>query len=247
MRLLVSVRNVDEARAALAGGAQIIDAKEPAHGALGAVSPGVLRDIRAAVGNARPISAALGDATDVATVERAAREAAALGLAYVKVGFRGIVDIGLITQLLAAAVRGARAAGTGTSVVAVAYADAARVASAPPGAIIPAAAGSGARGALLDTACKDGDALFALMTPATIAHWVRAAHKASLTAALAGKLAACDIPALHILAADIIGVRGAACDGGRDGRVSEQRVRALVQASDRSTGVRSCGSRPDPR
>ena len=53
MRLLVSVADAAEARAALAGGADIIDAKEPRHGALGAVAPDVLRAIRNAVGAER--------------------------------------------------------------------------------------------------------------------------------------------------------------------------------------------------
>ena len=37
MRLLVSVRNAEEAESALQGGADILDAKEPANGALGKV------------------------------------------------------------------------------------------------------------------------------------------------------------------------------------------------------------------
>ena len=36
MRLLVSVRSADEVGAALAGGAEIVDVKEPSRGALGA-------------------------------------------------------------------------------------------------------------------------------------------------------------------------------------------------------------------
>ena len=43
MRLLVSVRSAAEARAALSGGADIIDAKEPSLGSLGAVGPLALR------------------------------------------------------------------------------------------------------------------------------------------------------------------------------------------------------------
>src|SRR4051812_47948913 len=42
MELLVSVRSAKEVEAALAGGADIIDAKEPSRGSLGAVSPKVL-------------------------------------------------------------------------------------------------------------------------------------------------------------------------------------------------------------
>ena len=48
MRLLVSVRAAAEVAPALAGGADIIDAKEPARGSLGAVSPTRLREIAAA-------------------------------------------------------------------------------------------------------------------------------------------------------------------------------------------------------
>ncbi len=64
MRLLVSVKNAEEAMAALAGGADLIDAKDPAAGALGAVSLDVLRDIHSTVAGLRPVSAALGDAID---------------------------------------------------------------------------------------------------------------------------------------------------------------------------------------
>ena len=46
MRLLVSVRDAVEADAAVDGGAEIVDAKEPAAGSLGAVAPAVLAAIR---------------------------------------------------------------------------------------------------------------------------------------------------------------------------------------------------------
>ena len=48
MHLLVSVRNAEEAAAALAGGADVIDAKDPAAGALGPVPVQVFREIRTA-------------------------------------------------------------------------------------------------------------------------------------------------------------------------------------------------------
>ncbi len=50
MRLLVSVRSVDEARLAAAAGADFIDLKEPSAGALGALP---LATVRAVVGVAR--------------------------------------------------------------------------------------------------------------------------------------------------------------------------------------------------
>src|SRR5256886_12111882 len=72
MRLLVSVRGSVEARAAVAGGADVIDAKDPARGALGPVRRDRLAAIRRAGGAARPVSAALGDAGDDAMVAAAA-------------------------------------------------------------------------------------------------------------------------------------------------------------------------------
>ncbi len=82
MRVLVSVSDANEARAALDAGADIIDAKDPGAGALGAVSTGTLRAIHAVVNGARPVSVALGDAIDEREVEDASREAAAvLGIA----------------------------------------------------------------------------------------------------------------------------------------------------------------------
>src|SRR5437763_278938 len=90
MRLLVSVRGSVEARAAVAGGADVIDAKDPARGPLGAVRRDRLAAIRRAVGAARPVSAALGDAGDAAMVAAAA--AAAGGVAFVKLGFGGVTS-----------------------------------------------------------------------------------------------------------------------------------------------------------
>src|SRR5262245_20791107 len=89
MQLLVSVRNAAEAAAALAGGADIIDAKEPHNGPLGAVSARELQAITAVVGRAAPVSAALGDAHESGLADRA-HAACHVGMAYVKVGFAGM-------------------------------------------------------------------------------------------------------------------------------------------------------------
>src|SRR5580765_4844755 len=126
MRLLVSVANVDDAAAALAGGADVIDAKDP-HAALGPVPARVLREIRTAVGEARPVTAAIGDSSDEIAVERIAHEFAAAGAALLKVGFAGIDSASRVSALLGAAIHGAATATDGLcGVVGVAYADADR-------------------------------------------------------------------------------------------------------------------------
>jgi len=234
MHLLVSVANAEEAAAALAGGADVIDAKNPSAGAMGAVTPQVFRAIRAVVGDARPVTAALGDASEAGAVERAARESAVAGARFVKVGFAGIESTSRIADILAAAVFGSRAISVEkTGVVAVAYADAARVSSVAFDELLAVASMSGAEGVLVDTGDKRGPGLRQLVTPSTLSRWVTEAHDAGLFMAAAGKLTADDLAFVRDAGADIAGVRGAACEGGRTGRVSAERVRLLAAAEHR--------------
>jgi len=228
MRLLVSVSSAAEASEALAGGADVIDAKDPLAGALGAVSADVLREINAIVAGRRPLTAALGDAAGEAAIECAARTFAAAGAVLVKVGFAGIDCARRVASLTAAGVRGAAAGSDGgAAVVAVAYADADRVASLAPAVLVEVAARAGAEGVLLDTADKLGPGLRELIEPRALAAWVSEAHETGLLVALAGKLTADDLTFVRDTGADIAGVRGAACDGGRTGRVTADRVRLL--------------------
>lgn len=224
MRLLVSVRGPAEARAALIGGADVIDAKEPRRGALGAVAPAVLAAITRAVGSARPVSAALGNVTTRPAVIRRARAAARHDLAFVKVGFAGVQHEARARGLAAAACRGA---GSRARLVVVAYADWEQVGGLAPRRLIAVAAEVGAAGVLFDTAHKAAP-LFALERPEVVRAWVSATHAAGLFAVLAGSLTDSDIATARDLDADVVGVRGAACIGGRLGRVVPERVATLV-------------------
>lgn len=221
MRLLVSVRGPVEARAAVAGGADVVDAKDPALGALGAVPTDRLAAIRRAVGAARPVSAALGDARDEATVTAAVT--AASGVAFVKLGFGGVTSESRAERLAHVARRGG---GVTTGLVLVAYADWRRATSLAPDRLLAVAAETGAAGLLLDTAWKDAP-LFALVSPGAVASWVAAVRATGLFAALAGSLSGGDFATARAIGADLVGVRGAACIGGRRGRVSQARVAAL--------------------
>jgi (5-formylfuran-3-yl)methyl phosphate synthase len=223
MRLLVSVANDDDARAAVEGGADIIDAKDPRTGALGAVSLEVFRQIRASVGDTTPVSAALGDAADEAAIEAMAREFTIAGAAFVKIGFAGICDTARARSLLAAAVRGAP-----SKVVAVTYAD--RQGELSLTDLLDVGSAVGAVGILIDTCEKSGPGLRHLIDRATLSAWISAASGAGLTVAAAGKLTIDDLDWVRDCGADIAGVRGAACEGGRTGRVTAERVRLLRAA-----------------
>jgi uncharacterized protein (UPF0264 family) len=227
MKLLVSVSDGAEAAAALEGGADIIDAKDPGSGALGAVTLDVFREIHARVAGVRTVTAALGDLNEETDIERAAAAYARAGASLVKVGFSGVRSTSRVAALLAAAREGAA---EHAGVIATAYADADRVATVDPFAMVDAAARAGAAGVLIDTADKRGPGLRHLMSPTTLRSWVRAARDGGLMVALAGKLTAEDLGLADEAGADIVGVRGAACDHGRTGRVIASRVRQIRSA-----------------
>src|SRR2546426_3407074 len=131
MQLLISVAGPAEARAALHGGADVIDAKDPRRGALGPVSVQRLAAIRAAVAGARPLSAAVGDATSEYTVAGAVAAAHSVGVAFVKLGLAGVTSEARAGRLAGAA-RRAGGAARGARVVLVAYAGWRRSAGLPP-------------------------------------------------------------------------------------------------------------------
>ena len=227
MRLLVSVSNAEEALAAVEGGADVIDAKNPSNGPLGAVEPHVMAAIRRAVDADRLVTAALGDASDEANVERLALQLVTNGARLVKLGFAGVADADRVERLLGCAVRACSNVDAECGVVAVAYADdtgdgidALR--------LVAIGAHTGVRAVLVDTADKRGPGLTALWSSSELATWVSEAHKHGVLAAVAGKLAADDLRMVADAGADIAGVRGAACVGGRNGRVSVERVRDLL-------------------
>ena len=125
MRLLVSVVDAGEARAAAAAGADIVDVKNPAEGSLGAPSPAVIADVRAAVPAELPVSAAIGDMPNLpGTAALAALGAAHSGATFVKVGLWGASTRGRRGR---PAARRARRPRPSAVVVAGAYADARRV------------------------------------------------------------------------------------------------------------------------
>ena len=227
MKLLVSVVDAVEARAAAAAGADIVDVKNPAEGSLGAPSPAVIAEVRAAVPAELPVSAAIGDMPNLpGTAALAALGAARSGATYVKVGLWGVSTEDEAVALL----RAVREAVPDAVVVAAGYADAERVAHAPlaPELLPRVAHAAGVEVCLVDTAVKDGRGLLEWLSPQSL---VAAAHAAGLEVALAGALGAEDLAVVRDAGADIAGVRSAACDGGRSGPLDPGRVRALVAAT----------------
>lgn len=238
VRLLVSVVTSEEVEAALAGGADIVDVKNPAEGSLGAPAPALLRAVRSQVTPPVQVSAALGDAPHLpGTLALAAAGAAACGADYLKIGLLGSARPEQALEMLCAVRRAAEEVDPAVRVVAVAYADAARVGALPPAELPAIARRAGVHGVMLDTAVKDGVSTLAALGEAGLAAFLAAARVMGLMTGVAGALGPAEIARVAQLGADLVGVRGSACQGGRDGRVSAARVRALHAVLALSEGV----------
>jgi uncharacterized protein (UPF0264 family) len=230
MRLLVSVVSAQEARHALAGGADIIDVKDPGEGALGAPAPRVLDEVVRVVGDGAPVSVALGDLPNLPhTAALAARGAALSGADYVKVGLRGVRQLDDAAALMRAVADAVRVGGDRVSVIAAAYADADAL---DPPALTPASLPAlvdrtGIAGVLVDTFRKDGRGLYGWLSESELTDLMLRTRAAGATFAVAGQLSPGD---LCRVPADVVGVRSAVCPGGdRAGKLDAQLVAAAVK------------------
>lgn len=225
--MLASVRSAGEALTAVAGGADIIDAKEPQSGALGAVSPEVLTSIRRAVPAGIPVSATVGDiaAGELDDVVAGIEAAAEAGADWVKIGLFPPYDGQRFVDTLAA-----NELAFGRRVL-VMLADLAIDLD-----LIPALPAAGFAGVMLDTAQKSSGALPDVIGDDAIARFVLTARRSHLRVGLAGSLRVWHIPMLTGLRPDILGFRGALCRDGRVGGIDEALVAEVAAAVSRSVG-----------
>ena len=227
-QLLVSVQSAAEVEAALAGGAGLIDIKDPRKEALGRAADEVMAEVIAAVAGRRPISAALGELRQA--VGRPLP--AVLGqLDYIKWGLSGYRGHELAWQMeMSAELERLRHVRPECRFVAAAYADWQR-ASAPKPADVAGHACDNAAGALLvDTWQKDGTTLLDWLDVEAIGRIIERCRSAGVQVALAGSLGQAQIQQLRPARPDWFAVRGAACQGGRRlATIRADRVRALVE------------------
>ena len=224
--LLVSVRSAEEAVAAVAAGADLIDVKEPAKGPLGMAEAEVVGAVVAAVGNKVPVSAALGEWSPNAITE--AHWHLELALSYVKWGLAGYQHTpGWGEDLLDTR----RQVPARIAVAMVAYADWQRAKSVPPAEVAKFARRYRYQALLLDTWGKDGKTLLNFLKPDEVAELVAGLRAGGVKVALAGSLGLEQVKQLKAAAPDWFAVRGAVCAGGkRDGVLDPTRVKKWKEA-----------------
>ena len=237
MKLLISPKNEKEAMEAIAGGADIIDVKNPNEGPLGASFPWIIRQIRQATPANIEVSCTVGEAPNLpGSMSLASLGAAATGVNYIKAGLNGLKTAEDAVYLMQNITKAAKEYNPAIKVVVSGYADAARVSTVDPMLVPKIAYEAKADIAMLDTAVKDGKNLFAFLTKPQLKSFVDAAHNYGLKVALAGSLQKDDLPVVYALGADFAGVRGAACTL-RDrvnGQITQEKVRDLVEVVKRA-------------
>jgi uncharacterized protein (UPF0264 family) len=220
-RLLISVRSAEEAQLALAGGADLIDVKEPNRGSLGAADSSAIESVVRAVAGRVSVSAALGELLaghrlDARLADR---------LQYAKFGLAGCIDepgwIARWKQAIAELPEGIRP-------VAVAYADWKSARAPDPRQVLECAQAFACAAVLIDTCDKSQGSLLEHWALADLGRYVAAVRQAGLSCVIAGGLGLAEIAELLPLAPDYIAVRGAACRGDRTGRLDIARVGHLA-------------------
>jgi uncharacterized protein (UPF0264 family) len=227
-RLLVSVRSAVEAEEALAGGADLIDVKEPAHGSLGRACDRTILEVVETVAGRRPVSAALGELLDAPGDGLPPLE----HLAFVKWGLAGYGerDSERWSHRLDQARASLPPKDSGCRLVTVAYADWHRARAPLPAAVADYAVRHGVGAFLLDTRHKDGTTLLDWLPMDEIRRLRELCQEAGVPVALAGSLGPVQLQALKPAAPDWFAVRGAACRGGHRGAAIDRgKVRRLVE------------------
>ena len=218
--MLASVNSVAEALLVLDAAVDIIDLKQPALGALGALAIADVKRIVAAIEDRCPVSATIGDLPmQPDPVFDAVSAMAETGVDYIKIGFFPGDDWpGTVKKLSGLS--------QSHALIAVLFADAQ-----PDLSIMVLLKEAGFTGVMLDTMNKRQGSLTQVMAAAELARFVAQAKALQLLCGLAGSLRLADIPELLALNADYLGFRGALCrEHDRVGQLNKQSVIAIKQA-----------------
>lgn len=237
LQLLVSVRNGQEAEAAIAGGCAIVDVKEPQRGSLGAAAPQVWHEVAECLAQlpvSPGLSLALGDVPDWDLT--ATLPAIPAATQYLKIGLAGLArSADWCVRLMAVREAFEQAAGAPhvpmAGWIAVSYVDYQDAEAPSPEAVLDVAFETQCRGVLLDTWSKAAGNLWDRLSPTQLADIVERVHARGLRLAAAGRLRPVDFAKLAACGVDIVGVRSAACSGfERRAAVSTDAVRGLTRA-----------------
>jgi len=232
MKLLVSPKDVEEAKAVICGNADIVDVKNPKEGSLGANFPWVIRAIKELVekerGNGMEMSAAIGDFDyKPGTASLAALGAASAGADYIKIGLLKIKTRQEAIDLLTGVVKAVKGFDPTKKVVSAFYSDYKRINSISPFEITEIGKEVDIDVAMVDTGIKDGRSTLEFLSEEELKTFISESKALGLDTALAGALTFEDLPMIKEINPDILGVRGMVCGGDRNAQVRAELVTEL--------------------
>jgi uncharacterized protein (UPF0264 family) len=221
--MLASVNSVEEAILVLNANVDIIDLKQPALGALGALETSLVKTIVDEVNGRCPVSATIGDLPMQADlIYDAVTAMASTGVDYIKIGFFPGGDWQVTINKLATFPRKLKGM---INLIAVLFAD-----TQPDFAVIAALKLAGFKGVMLDTMDKKKGSLTQVMSKIDIARFVKLAKNQSMLCGLAGSLRLEDIAELMVYQPDYLGFRGALCENhNRIARLNKQSIIQIKQ------------------
>lgn len=226
IKLLISVKSVDEVEDAVEGGADIIDVKDPSDGSLGLPDLSVVKEVIDAVRSLgdKEISMALGDVDkENKALKYTAFVGGVLNVDYIKVGV-AVNDFDTAMKI-ARNVADTVSIFPKLRIVLVGYADYLHTQSIEPLKVVDVAIKTEAEGVMIDTLRKGKSSTFDVLSLEYLRKFAEKAHGANLFAAIAGSIRIEHIPLCIKLEFDVVGVRGAVCTGGRSEKISRELVK----------------------
>lgn len=217
---LASVQSLAEAQALSANLPDLLDMKNPADGALGALPVNTVTEIVGWLAGRCRSSATIGDLPMQASlIQTALLEMQQSGVDYLKVGLFSETSLVACLHELSAVLPLVK-----TPVIAVLFVDQQYSKS-----VLTDVLNAGFSGVMLDTAHKNGRHLLDYQTPAQLQQFVTAVQSRQRLCGLAGALRIEDIAVLKPLGADYLGFRSALCpDRRRQQSLSVAAVQQVV-------------------
>jgi uncharacterized protein (UPF0264 family) len=219
--MLASVNSIAEALLVLSAKVDIIDLKQPASGALGALDINLIKQIIAEIDERCPVSATIGDLPmQPDLVFNAVKTMAETGVDYIKIGFFPEGDwLETVNKLSVLSQQN-------IALIAVLFAD-----NQPDLTIVDSLKDAGFTGVMLDTMDKKNGSLMQVMKKTEIGQFVRLAKSRQLLCGLAGSLKLQEIPVLMPYQPDYLGFRGALClQHNRTAQLNKTSIMRIKQA-----------------
>ena len=216
IKLLISPKNVTEAKITILSGVDYIDCKNPEEGSLGANFPWIITQMKELIplNSHQKLSATIGDFPYLpGSASLAALGAAFSGADIIKVGLKGPKNLEEGIRMMKKVVKAVKDFNTEIKIVAAGYADQKKLKKSPDPFLIPIIASeSGSDIAMLDTYFKDGSNLFDFLNEDQLIEFNSLGKEYGVQVALAGNLRINNISQIKNVSPDIIGVRSIVCN-----------------------------------